>query len=94
MHGLYSVVVGLGLGMTSVLFASAGSGALAEGLSLAPTNMPRIGIVDERYQSYNVEMLEVTGGRFWKLYKDIRRYPRHPPTEPQPRHSAGTFQRE
>jgi len=33
--------------------------------------MERVGQVDERYQSYNVEMLEVTGGRFWKPYKDI-----------------------
>ena len=33
--------------------------------------MARVGTVDERYQSYNVEMLEVTGGRFWKPYKDI-----------------------
>jgi len=30
--------------------------------------MARIGAVDERYQSYNVEMLEVTGGKFWKPY--------------------------
>jgi glycosyl hydrolase family 79 len=30
--------------------------------------MPRIGSVSERYQSYNVEMIEVTGGRFWKPY--------------------------
>jgi heparanase 1 len=30
--------------------------------------MPRIGTVDERYQSYNVEMFEVTGGKFWKPY--------------------------
>ena len=30
--------------------------------------MSRIGTVDQRYQSYNVEMLEVTGGRFWKPY--------------------------
>jgi hypothetical protein len=30
--------------------------------------MPRLGTVDERFQSYNVEMLEVTGGRFWKPY--------------------------
>ena len=30
--------------------------------------MARVGEVDERYQSYNVEMLEVTGGRFWKPY--------------------------
>ncbi len=31
--------------------------------------MPRIGRVDERFQSYNVEMLEVTGGKFWKPYE-------------------------
>ena len=30
--------------------------------------MPRVGVVDERFQSYNVEMVEVTGGRFWKPY--------------------------
>lgn len=40
-------------------------------VQLAPTAMKRVGQVDERYQSYNVEMLEVTGGRFWKPYKDI-----------------------
>ena len=33
--------------------------------------MQRIATVDERFQSYNVEMVEVTGGRFWKRYKDI-----------------------
>jgi hypothetical protein len=30
--------------------------------------MPRIGTVDERFQSYNIEMVEVIGGRFWKSY--------------------------
>lgn len=30
--------------------------------------MTRIGSVDERYQSYNVEMAEVIGGNFWKPY--------------------------
>jgi hypothetical protein len=30
--------------------------------------MTRLGAVDPRYQSYNVEMVEVTGGRFWKPY--------------------------
>ncbi len=33
--------------------------------------MPRIATIDERFQSYNVEMVEVTGGRFWTPYKDI-----------------------
>ena len=32
-------------------------------------DMQRIGNVDERYQSYNVEMVEVVGGEFWKPYK-------------------------
>src|SRR3954463_5889401 len=30
--------------------------------------MKHIGSVDERYQSYNVEMVEVVGGEFWKPY--------------------------
>jgi len=33
--------------------------------------MRRIGTVDERFQSYNIEMVEVIGGRFWKPYRDI-----------------------
>src|SRR4051812_6995108 len=37
-----------------------------------PASMPRVGTVEERFQAYNVEMLEVTGGRFWKSYKAMR----------------------
>jgi hypothetical protein len=37
-------------------------------VSLDPAKMPRIGRVDERFQSYNIEMVEVIGGRFWKPY--------------------------
>jgi len=33
-----------------------------------PTTMPKIGTVDPRFQSYNVEMVEIIGGRFWKPY--------------------------
>jgi heparanase 1 len=36
--------------------------------AISPATMPRIGTVDERFQSYNIEMVEVTGGRFWKPY--------------------------
>jgi hypothetical protein len=36
--------------------------------SLAPASMPRVGTVDERFESYNIEMVEVIGGRFWKPY--------------------------
>jgi hypothetical protein len=34
--------------------------------------MVRIGAVDERFQSYNIEMVEVTGGAFWKPYRSKR----------------------
>jgi hypothetical protein len=32
--------------------------------------MTKLTIVDPRFVSYNVEMVEVTGGRFWKPYSD------------------------
>lgn len=38
---------------------------------LAPSSMAKTGTVDARFQSYNIEMIEVTGGRFWKPYKQI-----------------------
>ncbi len=37
--------------------------------SVTPSSMARIGTVDERFQSYNIEMVEITGGRFWKPYR-------------------------
>jgi heparanase len=37
-------------------------------ISLAPSSTARIGTVDSRFQSYNIEMLEITGGDFWKPY--------------------------
>src|SRR5882757_5097367 len=52
----------------AVLVTLAGSKTLAGGASIDPANMPRIAAVDNRFQSYNVEMVEVTGGRFWKPY--------------------------
>jgi heparanase len=46
--------------------------ALVSAASLAaqqnPSTMPKIATVDPRFQSYNVEMVEVIGGRFWKPY--------------------------
>ncbi len=37
-------------------------------LSIHLDEMKHIGTVDERFQSYNIEMAEVIGGRFWKPY--------------------------
>lgn len=61
------LVAGVALGFTMSV--------MAQPVSLSPATMPRIGAVDAQYQSYNVEMLEVTGGRFWKPYKDIAKVP-------------------
>jgi heparanase len=44
------------------------SRALADEMLITPASLHRIGTIDERFQSYNIEMLEVTGGRFWKPY--------------------------
>ncbi|HVJ09516.1 MAG TPA: hypothetical protein VM554_14145 [Acidisarcina sp.] len=35
---------------------------------VTPKTMPRVGTIDPRFQSYNIEMVEVTGGRFWRPY--------------------------
>jgi hypothetical protein len=51
-----------------LLLALMGTQAIAGEISLDPANMPRIGTVAERFQSYNIEMVEVTGGPFWKPY--------------------------
>jgi heparanase 1 len=37
-----------------------------------PSTMPKIGSVDPRFQSYNVEMVEIIGGRFWKPYASTK----------------------
>ena len=41
---------------------------MSSSVSVTPASMARVGVVDDRYLSYNVEMLEVTGGKFWKPY--------------------------
>jgi heparanase 1 len=42
---------------------------------LAVKTLPRIATIDERYQSYNIEMAELTGGQFWKPYEDFASQP-------------------
>src|SRR6267154_2588423 len=51
-----------GLGGSPALFG-------APVTAVVPAKMPRVGTIDERFQSFNIEMLEVTGGRFWAPYK-------------------------
>ncbi len=40
----------------------------AQEVSFDPAKMPRVGSIDERFASFNIEMAEVTGGTFWKPY--------------------------
>jgi hypothetical protein len=58
--------------LSALLIALACSRSLAGEPSITPASMIRIGKIDERFQSYNVEMVEVTGGRFWKPYGSSR----------------------
>jgi len=65
--------------MTRILGAIVGAALVSAGLAaqggappavpaVTPSTMARVGTVDLRFQSYNVEMVEVTGGRFWAPY--------------------------
>lgn len=44
------------------------AGAQTATAVIAPSAMARVGSVDERFQSYNIEAVQITGGRFWKPY--------------------------
>jgi hypothetical protein len=73
----------LGCLTSLLLIAQVHAGPLADAPSVTPSNLPRIGQVDERFQSYNIEMVEITGGRFWKPY-------RSQPDAPSPRSGSQT----
>jgi hypothetical protein len=64
-----SANVRLAIGL-SVLVSLVGThGSVAAGaIALDPAKLLRIATVDERFQSYNIEMVEVTGGLFWRPY--------------------------
>src|SRR5258708_32388515 len=60
------------VGMGVVIAALTGiqkAAAQVPTLSVEASRLARLGTIDERFQSYNVEMLEVTGGNFWKPYR-------------------------
>jgi hypothetical protein len=62
--------------------------------SLSPSTMPRVAEVDERFQSFNVEMVEVTGGRFWKPFgKDVDAILNAPKAGPRPNYWSAVLWR-
>jgi hypothetical protein len=54
--------------LRSLLLALAAAAAPASA-AIDPAALQAAGRVDPRFLSYNVEMVEVTGGRFWKPYR-------------------------
>lgn len=61
-----TILAGVTMMMLSMGFASP-SWAQST-VDVTPATMPRVGTVSDRFQSYNIEMVEVTGGRFWAPY--------------------------
>src|ERR1700712_4541970 len=53
----------------ALLVAQAHAAPIPDAPTITPSRLPRIGTVDERFQSYNIEMVEITGGRFWRPYR-------------------------
>jgi heparanase len=67
-----SVIRPMTIGALALLFwplPSLADSVAADVPSVTPSSMPRIGTVDARFQSYNIEMVEITGGRFWRPYQ-------------------------
>src|SRR5688572_23247606 len=62
------VLAGIGLSVYGNTREGSTSAATMEQIVVKPAGLARIGSVDRRFQSYNVEMVEVTGGKFWKPY--------------------------
>jgi len=65
----------IGIGVVVLACAMAPALRAQTAVTLATGKMPAITHVDERYQSYNIEMIEVTGGRFWAPYKAAAQEP-------------------
>ncbi|MDD2243128.1 MAG: hypothetical protein VB024_02180 [Dysgonamonadaceae bacterium] len=64
------------ISILSLLFGISGCKSNAEKgkkseLSLDTKNLTLIREVDPRYQSYNIEMVEVVGGKFWRPYNTL-----------------------
>ena len=75
-----------GLGAALVAAAALAAGVVvAQSTAVSPATMPYLGSVDPLFHSYNVEMVEVTGGRFWKPYASLAS---PAPTTPAPADGA------
>ena len=69
------------LAATALVALGGASASSAPSLQLG--KLARVATVDARYQGYNIEMVEVTGGRFWAPYGGpaTERYRQRPPID-------------
>jgi hypothetical protein len=61
-------IVILGAGVFALISGAHAVAASESSVNLSPATMPAIATIDDRFESYNVEMAEVIGGKFWKPY--------------------------
>ena len=64
----HALIAGL-CGCIASAVLSAAAWSAADPPRIDPASLPRVGSVDPRFQSYNIEMVEVTGGEFWRPYR-------------------------
>jgi hypothetical protein len=60
--------------------APAAFGAEVNPSVVKPADLKPLGTLDPRFQSYNVEMVEVTGGMFWRSYEEMAAAQKEPQT--------------
>jgi heparanase len=63
-----TIVAALGAAILVPLIGSLSHADSAQA-TVQPQKLPKIADVDPRFLSFNVEAVEITGGRFWKPYK-------------------------
>jgi len=69
---MVQVFAGLAIVVASIATLSVHAHAQEPSMKIASlANMTRVSSIDERNQSYNIEMLEITGGMFWKPYGPV-----------------------
>ena len=79
------------VGVTLAIAALSGNTALATVARLDPGSFTSVARVDPRYQSFNIEMAEVIGAKFWKPYAN--RHSNAPMTKTLGKPSADLFER-
>ena len=76
----------------ALLAAQSHAASIPDAPAITPSHLPRIATVDERFQSYNIEMVEITGGRFWRPYRSQPDAPSAPSADTSRDKDSNLFQ--